>query len=432
MPRFPDLRANLRRSLVEAILSVPYVQVVQPTYFLVVAVLTQQLKIDAAAFGVIVSMPGWCALLQLGLATPIIRRWGAKRASLGFQLIDLVVWVCIPLVLFFLPEMSAAAGTAIFVLAFAVSQGVRALNRVAHPTWTRDWLPYGLRGRFFGLRNTASTMLLILIAVAVVPILERTPALTAYQWYLGLAVAVKVGSWILQARIRLPEKSLTPVARTDLESPRALSIPERWRSLLAGGRVFLPLVALVGTASVFGSIVYSFRSVYLLDVVGISVPDVGRLTLLELAVAACVFPLWASCGKRIGFPVLILIALAADAVEAMAWAILPPESTFGFYGITAWHAVFNPAFQLALVTTQVNLLPQNNAARYMSLALAFEAVGNALGPTLFGWILEGQGSTPGTYRTGFFIAGLGELMVILGIGRLLRRHGGTLSSRTQP
>jgi len=385
---------------------VPYVQIVNPTHFLVVAVLTQHLGLGPGVFGFIVALPSLCAMLQSFASPGLTARLGARRTSLVLQALDLCVWVIALLSLPWLGNAGTGAATLFFLVIFMASQGVRAVNRVANPSWTCEWLPAKVRGSFFGNRNGWCTLVLIIFAIAVVPLLKKEDSWTVYQIFLALAVVMKAGSLLLQSKIR------TPPARTRAElGPQmpGLAAPgsAKWRAFFNRGRPFIIFTALIGLVGVFRSIISPFRSLYLLQEVGFSAAVLAEFAVVELCVTAAAYPLWVWVGRRAGFTFVLRLTVFAFALEALAWALMPGTSVAGFAILRGVGALILAGFGLAMFTLQLNLIPKVNGATYLSLAVALEALCGSVSPIVFGMILNETDRSAAIYKTAFLIASAG-------------------------
>jgi Na+/melibiose symporter-like transporter len=243
----------------------------------------------------------------------------------------------------------------------------------------------------------------------------------AYRIFLLVAVGMKIASLLLQLSIRTRARSSVnevPYSTGYLLNPR------NWAEFMSGGRPFLMLTLLLAGTGFFRSITSPFRNLYLFNEVGFSAATVGTLAVVELTITAVAFPLWARLAKPLGYAAVLWLCLLGFILDSVLWASLPVSSSSAFYAVKAWGALCATGFGLSMYTLQLDLMPKQHGAAYLSLAITVDAICGAVAPMLFGAALQ-VGPSGVIYQLGFLTTAGGVLMVMLVLWSRGGRWGGT-------
>src|SRR5690606_3384444 len=106
-------------------------------------------------FGLIVSLPAWCNVLQMLVMPFFSRHWSQKSITLLFSWLHLAVWIALGFALPHIPPGNGEVAGRVFFLLFALSSLFHSMVGVAWTSWVQEWVPARLRGKFFGRRNRA-------------------------------------------------------------------------------------------------------------------------------------------------------------------------------------------------------------------------------------------------------------------------------------
>ncbi|HSH08875.1 MAG TPA: hypothetical protein VK995_00710, partial [Oceanipulchritudo sp.] len=97
------LHRNLRMCTEEGVFATPFIIITVPGNLLIAALLTSVLGIDASTYGWIVSLPAWANALQILLVPVMARHFSARILTIGFSIINLLLWVALMATLQYVP-----------------------------------------------------------------------------------------------------------------------------------------------------------------------------------------------------------------------------------------------------------------------------------------------------------------------------------------
>ncbi len=401
---YPQLRSNLAKGFVEAVLSVPYVQIVQPSHFLIAAVSTQYFQVSSGFFGVIVALPAWMNVVQLFFVPALDGRISARRLSLGAQLLDLLVWAFVVVSLQWVPPLSGPAGI-YFLVVFALSNTGRAVNRVAWPAWIKEYVPEKVRSNYFARRTAAVKVVEIGIMAVVVPALGAYTTVATYHHFLAVGVFLKAFCWVLQATIRMPPVPPTPPPA----AANRLFLPSRWKALFIEGGAFTTVAVVTSLQAALDQFSAAFSHVYLFSVFKLDAATAGVFALIGTAATVLSLPFWGRYIGKFGMGHVLGICAVLGGLDRVAWAMLDPSDVVWLYLLAAWHGLFGAGYGLALITLRLRLLPHRRKESLLSFELALSSILLGAAPMLFGLILDWSGGAVAVYRSGFLVSAIGSI-----------------------
>lgn len=374
------LRRNLRLCTIEGLYATPIVYLLQPGNFVIAALLPGVFHLRPDMYGLIASLPFWGNFAQAFLMPFVDRLFAAKTASLVFCSFQVVCWAALAFALPFLPVDDPAGSGPWFLLIFACSAAITAVTGVVWTSWVQEWVPWRLRGKYFGMRNRLMQVALIVFLFLVGDLIDPAAAgsVRAFQWLLFGTVALRVVSVYLQHRTR----TSSPVVHTDSRAP--------WRDQLAvlvrapGYLWFIGFGAVWGfAANFFGPFYY----VFMYEQVDMTVRNVSHLVILTCLGGALSYPAWGAMADRFGNKPVMLFCMIAWQVQNFLWCFLEPSNRNLLYPMWAFGGVMSAGFTLGLFNIQLKLIPAEAKTLAISMNLAVTSLVTAVAPILGGSVL---------------------------------------------
>jgi MFS family permease len=382
-PRKPSvLRHNLTLCTAEGLVAMPIVYLALPGNFIVAALLTQVFPLGRTLFGVIVSLPWWCNVVQLALMPLLMGRWSQKTIALTFSWLHLAVWIALGVVLPFMPSDDLHAAGRGFFFIFAVSALFMSMVGVAWTSWVQEWVPDRVRGMYFGRRNRLlqiSTAAFLLAAGEVVARCSTVSPELGYQIVIGASVLLRSLSILAQHRI------LATTAERPREGRRDLRGQLR---LIASNKPLLWLFAFGGAFGLTTNLFGAFFNLFMYESLGQTVADVGMLTVITNMTGALALPAWGQFLDRYGNKGVMAVALFLWMAPGYLWATITPESTWMLKLLFASGGIFQAGFVLGQFNILLKLVPAEAKTAAISLNVAVTSLAAAVAPIVGGIVLD--------------------------------------------
>lgn len=287
-----------------------------------------------------------------------------------------------------------------------ITHASAALGSASWLSWVAALVPRQLRGRYFGIRNSAIT----LTSLVCVPLLSWVVctwsggSLQGYGLVLILAVITGLISIGCQAfmqdinpQIQLKDKTTaaapipsipTPAANLILAPP--LNQPLQITGLL-GDRNFLVFLLFFGVWAFTVNLSAPFFNLYLLSDLGLDVRWVSVYTSLGAAANLLMMLVWGKLADRIGNrPILLLVGILV-ALTPLLWL----GANTSPFSIWLWLPLLHilaggtwAAIDLCINNLQIGISPVRHYATYFSVAAAISGLGGALGATAGGLLAQ--------------------------------------------
>ncbi|HUR60709.1 MAG TPA: MFS transporter, partial [Opitutaceae bacterium] len=162
-----DLLRSLRLCTMEGIVAMPLVTMSLPVNVFMTALVAKAFPLPMTTIGLISALPFIGNFLQIMVA-PFLTRWQPpKTVSIGAAALHLGSWVALGLLLPWVPRDDPTAAGRCIIAWFLVTSIFGAIAGVTWNAWIQEWVPYRLRGKYFGRRNGTlqiSTTAFLLIA----------------------------------------------------------------------------------------------------------------------------------------------------------------------------------------------------------------------------------------------------------------------------
>lgn len=360
----------------------PIVYLSLPGNFIVAMLLTQVFPLGRTLFGVIVSLPWWCNVLQIAVMPFLTRRWSQKNVTLTFSWLHVVVWAVLGTALPWIQHDDPARVGELFFAIFAFSALFQSVFGVAWTSWIQEWVPDRVRGKYFGRRNRLlqlSMVAFLLFAGEALTRLQAVSPILGFQVVIGLSVVLRVFSIFAQQRILSTSAAAAHEGRIDL--------PAQLRSI-GRAKPLLWLFAFGATWGLTANVFGAFFNVYMYESLGRTVGDVSMLTLVTNITGAVALPAWGLLLDRYGNRGVMSVALFAWVAPGFLWAILTPENAWILWFIFAWGGIFQAGFVLGQFNILLKLVPAEAKTAAISLNVAVTSLAAAVAPVLGGALLD--------------------------------------------
>ncbi|MBI5382253.1 MAG: MFS transporter [Opitutae bacterium] len=413
IPRPSALRRALRYSTIDGVASSPIGYLWLPGNFIVAALLVEMYHLPEASYGLIVSIPFWCNFLQI-LITPLLARYlPAKTITVWSGWANAAGWLALTLALPLLPRDVPAASTPIFFAFFFGFSLLASIFGVGWNSWTQEWAPARIRGKFFGWRNRLVQIAIMLFLALAWPLLNFFPgSLYAIQFVFLVAIGFRVWALLAQQKI--------DVANSAASAPAALPAPEQLRLILRSRSLllFIAFNAVWGfAANCFGP----FYTVFMYKQLALSPAKVCLFLILNSLAAAASFPTWGRFLDRYGNKSVMAAALILWQLQFLAWCFIDGDNAWMLYVFWIWAGFASPGFNLGLFSLLLKLIPPEAKTTAIGLHVALSSLITAVAPILGGaiitWALQTGLDPFTTYHRVFLVQ---PALALLGCLLLLR------------
>jgi len=376
------LRRNIALCTGEGLVAMPIVFMTLPGNFIVAMMLSQTFRLGETMFGVIVSLPHWCNVVQLFVVPFLTRVWPQKAIALTISWLHLLVWVGLAIALPYIPTDDVDRASRLLFILFGLSALTHSVVGVSWTSWVQEWVPDRLRGKYFGRRNRLlqiSTVVFLLGAGEALTQLNIITPVLGFQAVIAVSVFLRVFSILAQYRILATSTSRSHEAGLGFRAQVALILKNRpllW--LYAFGASFGLL------ANIFGP----FFNVFLYDSIGMSVAQVSMLTVIFNVTGAMALPAWGQFMDRYGNRPGMNVALVAWMLPGFLWAFLTPENSWMIKFVFASGGIFSAGYLLGSFNLLLKLVPPEAKTAAISINVAVTSLAAAVAPILGGMILD--------------------------------------------
>lgn len=287
-----------------------------------------------------------------------------------------------------------------------------ALGSCAWFSWMAALVPQGLRGRYFGLRNSAASLTNLVCVPLLGFAISAWPGGTIQGYGVLLLLGVVIGIlslvcqfWMVDVNPQVIEYSK---AKPQQQEP-ARNQPEKFGVLQDIN--FLKFLLYLGLWMFAINLSAPFFNLYMMKDLAL---DLGTVTLYTSLVAGAnlvMLVFWGRLADRIGNRPLLLLVGIVIAVTPLFWLFVGSDSVSVWVWLPLIHLVcggFGAAIDLCITNIQMSVAPANRPSQYYAIAAA---VAGTCG---------GLGSAAGGFIAGLdIIAGLTGLFALSAILRLL-------------
>jgi MFS family permease len=375
--RRDELRRSLRMSTAEGIFATPLVYINLPANLVVAALLSEGLTLAPDMYGLLVSLPFWCNLLQLFIAPILLTRFTARSVFLGHVWLNLAVWAVFAGALVYAPDWTKAHGgvvASVFLFGAGLTTAVAA---VAWTTYTQSWVPSRIRAVYFSQRNRLcqlSNLAFLLLAGLVLGGSEL--------WIFGLVIGLSTVMRIISAVIA----ERTPAAGDPVPTGGA-SYAEQW-NVLKRQKVFWQMVYFGTAWGMVANGFGAFQPVFMLDSLVESPREASIPLAMSLLFGALAMPAWGRLIARFGARPVLFCAVPLWIIANLPWTFVTREQDWLLLVTWPLTGAINAGIVLAQLNLLMKLLPAGAKALAVGCNTAATALGTAIAPMVAGALLS--------------------------------------------
>lgn len=374
-----DLLRSLRLCTLEGVMAMPLVTMSLPVNVFMTALVAKAYPLPKTTIGLICALPFLGNFLQVFVATFLTRWKPPKVVSVTAATLHLFSWVALGIFLPWVPRDDPTTAGHCFILWFLVTSVFGAVAGVTWNAWIQEWVPYRLRGKYFGRRNgTLQISTTAFLLIAGWSLAHWNYAVPVFQLIIAGAVALRVFSlrwqWISPARPR--RHALEPVP----------PLAEQARVVL-DSRSFLVFIAFGAVWSFAANCFGPFYHVFMFEQLGLSAFDVGLLATLAQLSGALSLPAWGLLLDRYGNKSVMTFSLILWQAQNFVWYFIGPDNSSLLYAMWIWGGATGAGFILGQFTILLRLIPVRAKNLAIGLNLAVTSLVAAIAPITGGAIL---------------------------------------------
>jgi MFS family permease len=282
-----------------------------------------------------------------------------------------------------------------------LSYGVGALGSAAWLSWMAILVPRRLRGRYFGLRNSAANLTtLVFIPLAGLGItLWQGGSIQGFGLVLGLGIVLGLVSLVFQNFMA----DVNPQVQRSLNEPppihQASVLPHKpndpatlslWQRLAEQSDVWIFLLYFSGWMFAF-SLSAPFFNLYMLDNLNLNISQVTLYNSLMSGANLLMFVVWGRLADRIGNRPLLMGVGFVLALTPLLWLLVGTDDLSIWLGLPLLHLLMGgcaAAIELGSNNLQIGVAPLRNQSTYFGWIAASAGVSGAVGTTLGGYLAE--------------------------------------------
>jgi MFS family permease len=423
-----QLRKNLRFCTYDAVVATPFCFLLQPGNFIIAALLVSLFKLTPAVYGLICSIPFLANFAQVLFMPVINRRFTAKTITVATVLIQPLCWLTMAALMPFLPIDNPELNGTWWLVLFAITYILSSIAGVSWISWIGEWVPQGLMGKYFGVRNRLAQFAQVTFLLITGWLMNRFGnSIIAFQAILIVSSLLRLVSAWFQWKTKTDE-SLHPLPKTTLI----------WRNQLDVLRQNKPCLWFIAYGAAWGfsaSLFAPFQAVFMYKELGLSVQQVSIIVIVASVGGALSATAWGSLADRFGNKPVMLFCMILWQAQNFLWCIVTPANHWILYPMWVFSGIMGIGFAITLFNLQLKVIPSQAKTLAISVNIAVASLVTALGPIIGGKILQWAlaGSTPSleVYHRGFFftpvlalLASASPLSSVVGAMRNIR----TLSS----
>ena len=404
-------------------MAMPLVTMSLPVNVFMTALVAKAFVLPKTTIGLMSALPFVGNFLQIFFA-PVLARWKTPRTiTVVAASLHLASWAALGALLPWIPRDDPAAAGSWLITWFLITSCFGAVAGVSWNAWIQEWVPYRIRGKYFGRRNgTLQFSTLTFLLLAGWSLAQWNYGIRVFQILIGGAVVLRCFSlrwqWISPARARRHG------AGPALPLPEQLQVVLRSRSLL----VFIAFGAVWSfAANCFGP----FYHVFMFDQLRLGAFEVGLLATLAQLSGAFSLPVWGHLLDRYGNKSVMAFSLILWQGQNFLWCFLTVENRNLLYAMWISGGATGAGFILGQFTILLKLIPVDakNLAIGVNLAVTslVAAVAPISGGAILTWALARWPDPIAVHHVCFIVQ---PVLALLGAVLLLRVHEPRASSLT--
>jgi MFS family permease len=408
-----DLLRSLRLCTAEGMMAMPIVTMSLPVNVFMTALVAKAFVLPKTTIGLISALPFVGNFLQI-FVSGLLAHWKPpKTVCVGAATLHLISWAAFGVLLPQVPRDNPSAAGWWLAIWFLLTSCFGAIAGVSWNAWIQEWVPYRIRGKYFGRRNgTLQFSTLAFLLIAGWSLAQWDYAIPVFQLLIAGAVLMRVFSlrwqWISPTRPRRHVPSI----------PRSLA--DQVRTVL-GARSLLVFIAFGAVWSFAANCFGPFYHVFMFDQLALSAFEVGLLATLAQLTGALSLPAWGHLLDRYGNKSVMTFSLILWQVQNFLWCFLTLDNRNLLYGMWIWGGATSAGFILGQFTILLRLIPLEAKNLAIGVNLAVTSLVAAIAPITGGAVLTwalARWSDPFAVHYACFL--LQPVLALLGCTLLLR------------
>ena len=396
-------------------MAMPIVTMSLPVNVFMTALVAKAFVLPKTTIGLISALPFVGNFLQIFFA-PFLARWKPpKVVTVGAASLHLLSWAALGGLLPLIPRNDPAAAGRWLIVWFLTTSCFGAIAGVSWNAWIQEWVPYRIRGKYFGRRNGTlqfSTLTFLLIA-----------GWSLAQWnYAIIVFQLLIAAAVLMRSFSLRWQWISPTRPRRHSNRPALAFADQLRVVL-GSRSLLVFVGFGAVWSFAANCFGPFYHVFMFDQLNLTAFEVGLLATLAQLTGAFSLPAWGHLLDRYGNKSVMAFSLVLWQAPNFIWCFLTPENRNILYAMWIWGGATGAGFILGQFTLLLKLIPLEAKNLAIGVNLAVTSLVAAIAPITGGAILTwalSRWSDPFAVHHVCFI--LQPVLALLGAMLLLRVH----------
>ena len=339
--------------------------------------------------GILAALPFITQIVQIPTILAVERFRKRKAIGIPALLVAHLLWIPIGAVPFVLE--TPGAGAVAFVIGLMAVRGLfMPVWTTVVTSWTRDIVPRSILGSYFGKRLTITTIAVVIVVLsgsffvgwwqgAVSP--ENT--IFAYSFLL-IGGALTLGLMAPGAALRVQELLMPSAVESRHSAIDILLEPLRDRN-------FAHLIRFLFCWSLASNLAIPFFAVYMLSVLGLSLPTVIGFTVLSQVSNILFLRVWGPMADRMGSKTVLSLSSSLYLLVILGWVLTihPERSILNMPLLAVLHIFVGVA--AAGVTLTINTLafkvaPEGKATAFLGLASIAMNMGAGVG-AIFGGLM---------------------------------------------
>jgi MFS family permease len=418
-----DLLRSLRLCTAEGVMAMPIVTMSLPVNVFMTALVAKAFVLPKTTIGLISALPFIGNFIQIFFASFLAKWRPPKTITIAAATCHMITWAALGVFLPWIPRDDPTTAGNVLITWFLVASVFSAIAGVSWNAWIQEWVPYRIRGKYFGRRNgTTQISTTAFLLIAGWSLGHWNYAIPVFQCIIAGAVFLRVFSlrwqWISPTRAR--KHALVP-SRPLREQ---LAIVLQSRSLL----VFIAFGAVWSfAANCFGP----FYHVFMFDQLGLTAFQVGLLATLAQLAGALSLPAWGHLLDRYGNKSVMTFSLILWQAQNFLWCFLTPHNRDVLYAMWIWGGATSAGFVLGQFTILLRLIPAEAKNLAIGVNLAVTSLVAAIAPITGGailtWALDRYADALAVHHVCFLVQ---PLLALTGSFLLLRVREPRASSLT--
>ena len=374
-----DLLRSMRLCIAEGIVAMPIVTMSLPVNVFMTALVAKAFPLPKTTIGLICSLPFFGNFLQIFVA-PILAKWRPpKIVSIAGATLHLLAWASFGVFLPWVPRDDPGAAAHWFITWFLVTSCFGAVAGVSWNAWIQEWVPYRLRGKFFGRRNG-------LLQVSTLTFLMAAGWSLAHWDYAILVFQIIVAAAVVLRMLSLRWQWVSPTQARAHHNQDRLPLREQINVVLRS-RSLLVFIAFGAVWSFATNCFGPFYHIFMFEQLGLSAFNVGVLGTLSQLGGALSLPAWGHLLDRHSNKSVMAFSLVLCQIPAFIWCFITPTNRAILYATWIWAGVSSAGLILGQFTLLLRLIPLEAKSLAIGVNLAVISLFAAIAPIVGGLVL---------------------------------------------